>query len=135
MSRIAHALGGSVSGRPDAGVAAHRLGFVAYMCMAAGLVLYVIAIWGEVYLDTRHAPAVAPDRFFESHRHWRLRTALLFLIWSVLGGLTLPFGFGWLIVVPAYAWYLYRVAKGLVCFQRGVPVGIGKAVTEPGFAD
>lgn len=132
MKRIVQALARG----HDAGEVGRRLGTAAYLCMTVGLVLYVIALWGEVYLDTRHARAVSPDRFFESHRHWRLRTTLIFLIWSVLGGLTLPFGIGWVIIVPAYFWYLYRVAKGFVWFRRRIPVGVGrKTVAAPGFAD
>jgi uncharacterized membrane protein len=105
--------------------AAHagRLGMLAYAALALGLVLYIVAIWAQVYIDTRKVRIVAPNPYFESHRHWRMRTALVFLIWSVLGGLTLPFGFGWLILIPAYAWYLYRVAKGIAYFRLGWTIG------------
>lgn len=134
MSRVVGFLGGTSRGA-DTGEASRRLAVAAYACMAAGLVLYVLAIWGEAYLDTRHAATVACDRFSESHRHWRLRSTLVFLIWSVLGVLTLPFGFGWLIVIPAYAWYVYRIAKGLVYFWRREPIGVGTRTAKPGFAD
>ena len=101
--------------------------------LAAGL--YIVALWGQVYLDTRKADEIGRDLVSESHRHWRLRTSLLFLIWSVLGGLTLLLGFGWLIIIPAYAWYLYRVAKGFLYFRLGRPVGLVRAITSPGRLD
>lgn len=134
MRRVVRLLGGASRGL-NADDVSRRLATGAYLCMAAGLILYVIAIWGEVYLDTRHASSVAHDRLSESHRHWRLRSTLVFLIWSIFGGLTLPFGFGWLIVIPAYAWYLYRIVKGLLYYRRREPIGVGGKVANPGFAD
>lgn len=116
--------------------AARRLSAFAYAGLALGLVFYIVALWLQVFIDTRKAREVAPDLFFESHRHWRVRTALVFLIWSVLGGLTLPFGFGWFIVIPAYAWYLYRVVKGVTYFRLGRPVGIvATTSSSPHLAD
>lgn len=107
--------------------AQRRRDALAYLCLGLGLVLYILAIWAQVYLDTHNARRPAGDACGESHRHWRMRTAFVFLIWSVLGGLTLPFGIGWLVLIPAYAWYLYRVIKGAVYFRLGWPVGTGKA--------
>lgn len=111
---------------------AGRLGMLAYSALALGLLLYIVAIWVQVFIDTRKARIVAPDAYFESHRHWRVRTALLFLIWSILGGLTLPFGFGWLILIPAYAWYLYRVVKGIVYFRMGWTIGVAGVLAGTG---
>lgn len=101
-----------------------RLGWICYGALAAGLVLYIVAIWVEVFLDTRKAAAFSLSMFDESHRHWRVRTTFIFLIWSILGGLTLPLGIGWLFVIPAYAWYVLRVAMGMVQFARGKPIGM-----------
>jgi len=100
-----------------------RLGWWCYSLQAAGLLLYIIPIWLEVYIDTRRAREVAVDALSESHRHWRVRTTLMFLIWSILGGFTLPFGVGWLILIPAFVWYALRIAYGALRFARGLPVG------------
>jgi uncharacterized membrane protein len=109
---------------------ARRLALLCYAAQAAGVLLYVAALWLEVYVDTRRQREVAVDAFTESHRHWRLRTTLLFLTWTVLGGLTLPLGFGVLFLIPAYAWYVYRVTRGAFRFCRGAPAGpINAAVT------
>lgn len=106
----------------DAAARARQLGRIGYGALAAGALLYIITIWLEVYLDTRKASTIAVSRFDESHRHWRVRSAFLFLVWSILGGFTLPLGIGWLFLVPAYLWYVLRVAWGLVCFARGQPM-------------
>ncbi|HEX7381887.1 MAG TPA: hypothetical protein VF265_06985 [Nevskiaceae bacterium] len=100
-----------------------RLGQWAYLALALGLVFYIITMWAQVYIDTKTLPA-GQGVFGESHRRWRLRTALIFLIWSVLGGFTLPFGIGWFVVIPAYVWYLWRVARGAAAYWAGKPVGV-----------
>lgn len=101
------------------GSKARRLGWLCYGAQFAGLLLYVVVIWIQVYLDTRRMFEVARDRFTESHRYWRLRTSLVFLIWTVLGGLAIPLGLGWAVLIPAYLWYLYRLIKGCVFYARG----------------
>ena len=98
---------------------ARRLAWIGYGAMAAGSVLYIISIWLQVYLDTRRATAISVSAFDESHRHWRVRTTLVFLVWSILGGLALPLGIGWLFLVPAYLWYVVRVLRGMISFARG----------------
>lgn len=112
---------------------AKRLNICAYIALGLGLGFYILALWFQVFIDTRKARIVAPNRYYESHRYWRMRSALVFLIWSVLGGLTLPFGIGWLILIPAYLWFLYRVLKGVIWFHLGRPIGgvKGTAVVGP----
>lgn len=113
--------------------ARRRRDTIAYACLALGSVLYVFAIWAQAYLDTHGARRPAGDLVGQSHHHWRMRTALVFLVWSVLGGLTLPFGIiGWLVLIPAYAWYLYRVVKGAVYFGLGRPIGVMNALAHAG---
>ena len=103
---------------------ARRLGWLGYGLQAAGCVFYIIALWGQVFTDTRKSTIVAPDGFFESHRHWRLRTTFLFLVWTILGGLTIPLGIGWLFVLPAVIWYVARVAAGMLWYARGRQIGV-----------
>lgn len=114
-----------------AGKRAWRLGWLCYALQVVGCVLYIVALWGQVFVDTGKSAAVAPDGFYESHRHWRLRTALLFLVWTILGGLTIPFGVGWLFVVPAVIWYAMRVLIGITWYARRRPIGVvGKYVRD-----
>lgn len=100
-----------------------QLAWRCYALQAAGLVLYIIPIWLQVYIDTRRAGEVAIDACSESHRHWRVRSTLLFLIWSILGGFTLAFGIGWPILIAAFVWYAWRIAYGAWRLRRGMPVG------------
>ncbi len=95
----------------------------AYAAQALGLVFYVLAIWLEVYLDTRKAATAGMDTVRESHRRWRLRSSLLFFTWTILGGLTLPFGFGLPVLLAAWLWFAARVTIGWFRWERGLPAG------------
>lgn len=110
----------AMTGSPDR---ARRLGWLAYGAQAAGLALYVITLWLQVYLDTRRMQEVARDRCSESHRCWRLRTALVFLLWTILGGLAIPLGIGWIVLIAAYLWTTWRLAKGMLYYRRRQAIG------------
>lgn len=106
---------------------AWRQGQIAYAAQAATLILYIVALWLEVYLDTRKAGEAGSSLFYESHRRWRIRTSFMFLIWTILSGLAIPFGgIGWPALILTYAWYAVRVATGMVYWQRGRPIGVRK---------
>ena len=93
-----------------------RRSWRAYAALALGTVLFVFSISYQVYGDTRKDALGWTDPFLQSHRQWRLRTAFLFLVWSILAGFCVPFGFGVLVFVPVWLWFLYRVTRGIVLF-------------------
>ncbi len=86
----------------------------AYIALGLGAVLFIFTIWYEVYGDTRKDAAAWRDPLLQSHRQWRLRTAFVFLVWSILAGFCVPFGFGMLVFVPVWIWFVYRVARGMI---------------------
>jgi len=104
---------------------ARQLAAWAYAALLLGLVLYVASIWLQVVIDTRKLAAPTPDLVAESHRRWRLRSTLLFLLWSILGLITTPLIMGWFVLIPAYLWYAFRVIRGAIWFARGLPIGAG----------
>ncbi len=107
---------------------------IAYVAMATGLVFYIVTIWLQVFIDTRHSRIVSIDAFSERHRHWRLRSSLVFLLWSAFAFLLFPFGLlGWLVFVPAWVWYAYRVIRGMLTYRAGRPPS-GPALTAPASA-
>lgn len=128
---LLEALSGSGSKRtasmhPSAPVTAdeaRRWGRWAYAALALGLVLYVVTLWAQILIDTRKLAAPTTDWVAESHRHWRLRTALLFLLWSIIGLLTVPVTIGWFVLIPTWIWTAYRVLRGAICFARHRPIG------------
>ena len=108
---------------PSDGAVAADPGRWSYAAQALGLVFYVLTIWLEVYLDTRKATAGGTDAFQESHRRWRLRSSLLFFTWTILGGLTLPFGFGLPVLLLAWLWFAARIMIGWFYWERGRAIG------------
>lgn len=56
----------------------------------------------------------AGNSWVASHFTWQIRSLWWCLAWSVLGGVTLAFGVGWLILVGVCVWYVYRIVRGLV---------------------
>lgn len=93
-----------------------RRSWRAYAALALGAVLFVFSIWYQVYGDTKKDAIAWSDPLLQSHRQWRVRTAFLFLVWSILAGFCVPFGFGWLFFVPLWLWFVYRVTKGMILF-------------------
>lgn len=91
----------------------------AYAALALGALLFVFSIWYQVYGDTRKEAQAWSDPVLQSHRQWRLRTAFQFLVWSILAGFCVPFGFGAVVFVPVWVWFVYRVSKGSILFARG----------------
>lgn len=98
--------------------AAARRSGRAYVALALGAVLFVFAIWYQVYGDTRKDAQAWSEPLLQSHRQWRLRTAFLFLVWSILAGFCVPFGLGALVFAPVWLWFVYRVIRGGVLFAR-----------------
>lgn len=108
---------------PQSGAATVDPGRWCYAAQALGLVFYVLTIWAEVYLDTRKATPAGADVLWESHRRWRLRSSLVFFTWTILGGLTLPFGFGLPVLVVAWLWFAARIMIGWLYWERGRVIG------------
>lgn len=111
-----------------------RLGRAAYAAQGLGLIVYVLGLWLEVYIDTRKLGRGDTDLFQESHRRWRLRTSLVFLTWTILGGLAVPFGIGWPVLLVAYLWYVWRVMKGWFYWRLDRVIGMRSVATAGGSA-
>ncbi len=50
--------------------------------------------------------------FLESHFRWQIRTFWFGLLWAVIGGLTMVFLVGFVILAADVIWILYRIIKG-----------------------
>ena len=47
-----------------------------------------------------------------SHFRWQIRTFWYWLLWSLLGGLTLLLVVGYFILLANWVWVIYRIVKG-----------------------
>lgn len=50
--------------------------------------------------------------FLESHFRWQIRTFWYGLLWLVIGIATVAFWIGWLVLLVAWVWGIYRIVKG-----------------------
>jgi uncharacterized membrane protein len=57
--------------------------------------------------------------WLESHFNWQIRTFWFFLLWTVLGALTLGLGVGYFILVANSIWFIYRIIKGWLNLNDG----------------
>lgn len=59
---------------------------------------------------------------YESHFDWQIRTFWWGLVWGFVGLVTLIVGVGFLILLAAWLWMIYRVVKGWLKLNEGKPV-------------
>ena len=64
------------------------------------------------------------NTWLESHFRWQIRTFWFFLLWTVLGALTLGIGIGYFILVANSIWFIYRIIKGWLNLNDGKEIYI-----------
>ena len=65
----------------------------------------------------------ARGTWLESHFRWQIATFWWGLLWLVIGLVTTLLLVGWLILLATAIWVIYRIAKGALALNDGVPVG------------
>ena len=97
---------------------------VAYALCAASLLTGLSAVAGLIlaYVKRRDVG----QGWQASHYRWLIRTMWTWLLLMAIGGLTSPLKIGWLIIVAASVWLIWRVAKGWLL------VGQRRALPDPG---
>ncbi len=64
----------------------------------------------------------AAGTWLESHFLWQVRTFWYGLLWAVIGGMTLFFGIGWIILMVNVVWCIYRIVKGWLNLNDNKPM-------------
>ncbi len=62
---------------------------------------------------------------YESHFRWQIRTFWWSLAWSVLGFITLIVGVGFVVLIVASIWSIYRLVKGWLNWNDQKPMQVG----------
>lgn len=102
--------------------ALRRLAHIAYGLYAAALIFPVTAFAGLVLAYLKRGEAAGG--WLEGHFRWLIRSFWFMALWTVIGFATFfLFGLGWLILVAAGLWFIYRVVFGWVSLaeRRAVP--------------
>ncbi len=60
--------------------------------------------------------------WIQSHFRWQIRTFWFTLLWSILGGITVPIFIGYLILMGDFIWLIYRIAKGWLRLSNNRPM-------------
>ena len=97
---------------------------VAYALCAASLLTGLSAIAGLILAYVKRGDVASSWQ--ASHYRWLIRTMWIWLLLMAIGGLTSPLRIGWLIIVAASVWLIWRVAKGWLL------VGQRRALPDPG---
>jgi uncharacterized membrane protein len=110
--------GNGSAGAPDR---LHNLLTVAYVCYALGWVLGgVPVIAGLIMLYLKRDDAAGT--IYESHITWLIRTFWLGVLLGAIGVVTFLLLVGYLVLVGAGIWYLYRLIKGGLALLDHKPV-------------
>lgn len=60
--------------------------------------------------------------FLESHFNWQMRTFWWGLLWGAIGFITMFIGIGFVILAANAIWIIYRIIKGWLKLNDGLPV-------------
>ena len=108
----------AASGAPEASLP--KLVALVYGLQAASLVIGVTLFAGVIinYLRRR----AAAGTWLESHFTWQIRTFWWWLLWCVVGLATLVFLVGFLVLLGAAVWLIYRLVRGWTELNEGRPM-------------
>ena len=96
------------------------LTMVVYALQALSFLWGVTGIIGIVISYVKRDDA--KGTLYESHFDWQIRTFWWWLLWSVIGAVTVWLLVGFAILFAAWVWAIYRVVKGWLKLNEGKPV-------------
>ena len=100
--------------------AGKRAATLVYALQAASFLLAITFI-AAVIINYVKKDDVA-GTWVESHFRWQIRTFWFALLWSFFGILTLVMGIGYVILMGAAIWIIYRIAKGWLALADNKPM-------------
>jgi uncharacterized membrane protein len=59
--------------------------------------------------------------WIEPHFRWQIRTFWISLLWGIIGFITTFIIIGWLILAVVAIWVIYRIVKGALALNDGLP--------------
>ena len=98
---------------------------IVYILFAVGLFVQLTFIAGVIvnYVKIDDVRGT----WLESHFRWQIRTFWWGLLWTVLGAVLSLIGVGYLILLAAAIWVLYRIIKGWLRLEEGKPMQFAPA--------
>lgn len=94
---------------------------VIYALYAANLVFQIPIVLAVIIAYLKRGDV--EGTYLETHVRWQIRTFWLWLLMTIIGGLTWwVLGFGFLLLGFAYLWLIYRVVKGWLRLSDNAPI-------------
>jgi uncharacterized membrane protein len=90
-----------------------KLTMLVYALQAASLFTGSLTLFAGVIINYVRMDDVKGS-WIESHFLWQTKTFWYSLVWMVIGGVTIIFLIGWVILLAISIWMIYRIIKGWV---------------------
>jgi uncharacterized membrane protein len=101
-------------------VSDNTIAHLVYGLQAASFLSGITSIVGVILNYARRGQVAGT--WLESHFTWQIRTFWYSLLWGLAGLSTLAFFVGYLILLAATLWAIYRIAKGWLNLTDGRPM-------------
>ena len=98
-----------------------KLAMLVYALQAASLFTGSLTLFAGVIINYVRMEDVKGS-WIESHFRWQTKTFWYSLVWIVIGGVTVIFLVGWVILLTISIWMVYRIIKGWVYLSENRPM-------------
>lgn len=105
-------------------ISAKKLTTIIYALYAASFLVGITAIAAIVMNHVKRDDVAGT--FLSSHFRWQIRTFWFGLLWGVLGAITMPFVFGFVMLIANGVWIIYRIVKGWLRLNDNQPMYTGE---------
>jgi uncharacterized membrane protein len=111
---------GTVERTPEQLASLKTITQVVYVLQALAFLWGVTAIIGVVINYVKRDDV--RGTLYESHFDWQIRTFWFGLLWGVIGAVLIVAVVGFAVLFAAWVWMIYRVIKGWLKLNDGLPV-------------
>jgi uncharacterized membrane protein len=98
-----------------------KLTMLVYALQAASLFTGSLTLFAAIIINYVRMDDVKGS-WIESHFRWQTKTFWYSLLWMVIGGVTVIFLVGWVILLAISIWMIYRIVKGWVYLSENRPM-------------
>ena len=98
-----------------------KLAMLVYALQATSLLTGSLTLFAGVIINYVRMDDVKGS-WIESHFRWQTKTFWYSLVWMVIGGVTVIFLVGWVILLAISIWMIYRIVKGWVYLSENRPM-------------
>ncbi|MBW9240984.1 hypothetical protein I6U33_27015 [Pseudomonas carnis] len=95
-----------------------RLALLIYGLYAAGFIVGITAVVGAVIA---HMNLRCQDEVWRTHFRRQVKVCWWSIGWLLLGGLTIKFGVGYLVLAAWFTWVCFQIGTGLYKLSKNLP--------------